>query len=293
MSLLSNLDSTTHFVLRTLLSCTISHCINLQFQILTIIFPHLALRDRKNARLVSRLWFEASNVEKTLKTEKLCLDVANITDIDASIQILENSKRSVLNLTFSGVNFNNTDWSPRFWTKCGPKIRSLELSSCILSDDTLKLVIQHCDHLENLVLEQIQAGEGQPKIRAGTCLEKLIDSKVSRKNLTSFKMYGWQLISNNFLRAIFTIYPNIKDLVYCVHIFDEFFELGDAMDDASLRLTDKCTFALLVKKLIDSQKTLESFGFGNGWIPDEWSLKFWSTISTLKFPKYVCCDVKK
>lgn len=182
-------------------------------------------------------------------------------DLNVVIQTLENSQRKVFNLEFYDTNFNeNILRSHDFWVKCGWRIESLVFSDCILSDSTLKHIIEYCDNLKCLSLENASnRAEGQ-KMCSENCLNDLISLDIRQENLYFLEINinetGW--ISNNFLRTLFTIYPNIKEFSFYCDTVEDDFNTGEVTDEALLRSNEKCTFTSVLKKLIDSQAELDS-----------------------------------
>ena len=169
--------------------------------------------DRKNVRLVSRLWYDCSTCGYVTKREKFVFrtgfSIESIADV-----MLRRPNYSQLNLKFQGVSVKSL---PIYtWQLCGQRIRTLEFYDCRWNDETIKNIIHHCENLTSFVVKTslYEAKHNLGKIlSAPHLLDGLIEKGIRRPKLHTFTMFiGDGYLSKSVFRKILLIYPGIKHI---------------------------------------------------------------------------------
>lgn len=184
-----------------------------EFQILSQIFDLLPLTDRKNVRLVSRLWYGCSTCMNITKREKFVFRTGCSTEDIAKIMM--QLKHSQLNLEFQSLKIS--ELPPYTWESCGQRVQTLEFYKC-LSDDchTISNIISHCKNLTSFVVEAFRNhverdDVGRILLRSPCLLNDLIRKDVRLPKLDTFAIFmNDSFLSESFLRKIVLLCPCIK-----------------------------------------------------------------------------------
>lgn len=188
--------------------CALQHC--LPIEVLMYIFQYLHLSDLKNARLVCRMWYEASQDPKLLYKEVVnfnCHGTA-IGSPGTLIPDLMNSNREFLHFLFKEeeVRWN---W-PGFWYQFAPRLRSLYIFNCDLRES---------DFINILCL-----GESLESVKISGCRELLMSGGLLRDqegiqtlqkvlvNLTELVVSNNSYLSDALLNRLVGIAPNLQSL---------------------------------------------------------------------------------
>lgn len=157
------------------------------FQVWTRIFLFLPFSDRKNANLVCRQWYDASNNIAILQHEKMI--IRNMYSAPEILDMLTSSKRRFMNLDFHDIWFD--DHLSSLWDACGFKIMSINFFNCVLDDENFLKAIETCENLTHLSWYYRNIGTLVPaevKLCSDVVLRSLVEKKIIRKKLLSLRM---------------------------------------------------------------------------------------------------------
>lgn len=181
------------------------------FQLLFKIFKYLPLLDRKNAKLVCKLWYDVCNFEYFLERQKFIC--CGIYPTESILQTLTNSSCAYLNLEFYRVNFCFT--STEYWELLGPKIHALYFVECDMKAEMVKEIIVKCIELKHLTISF-----ERPLLLLQSLLDNVCKQFIKRPKLVSIDMRvinsnGW--FSNAILWNLLSIYINIQKFGFTCH----------------------------------------------------------------------------
>lgn len=177
------------------------------------VFQYLRLADRKNGRLVCRLWHSAACRTAICRTEAIY--VSSLYGLYWIVEILEKSRRQCLQLRFGQRVLNSK--SDLLWQRCGPRIRSLEFLQCDFLPGVLRTIFQRCDRLTEFV-----ARGGRIKRRFDIQIEYSFLLNVPRnERLTKLHLgsAGFRFCSRD-LALIAPSFPRLRSLKMYLRVSD-------------------------------------------------------------------------
>lgn len=230
---------------------------------LSVILKHLPARDRGNARLVSKQFYDASNVVSILETEELICSA-----VDDFQETLMNSQRRLFCLHFMEMELPGCD-TKSFWETCGSKIVSLKLSHCDVSDEVGETILRCCFKLKHISFESTNGG-----FNSHTLLDQLIREKNICANLHSLEiLHRSSLESETFptgriprrmcnytLYKLLAIFPNIRKFSYLMGIYREdqdHFHISD-LSQSELENKHRLTFSSILSIVTSQAGVIET-----------------------------------
>lgn len=180
------------------------------FQILPNIFKFVPLNVRKNIRLTCRSWNEACNHPDITRYEKFVFRRATFDNdnMECMVLCIQNCRVLRKKLEFHRVALSKLP-SSILWKECGTRIESLFLHECAVNDDTIKNIIIYCSNLTSFYLSLWPYSSEDLKFCSEVTLDDLINSKVERRRLHSFKLH-FPGVTTEMFQKIFRIYPCIR-----------------------------------------------------------------------------------
>lgn len=212
-------------------------------EILSSVFFHLLIEDRKSVRLTCRRFYEACNTFDILKTEEFNF-YGNINS-NRAILSLFNVKRKLLNIKINAVRLDSSILP--FFGKHGPHIHSLIFHNCMLTDGLLRDIIECCQNMCSfafiIAVPNRMNHWWDNRLRVMYKLNILADLIALHNNgvvctqVTKFTLIlprpfpldnVWDFSNDKFLH-IFDVFPNIQKLNIQVDVNSDFHQLSTIM----------------------------------------------------------------
>lgn len=216
-------------------------------EILSSVFFHLLIEDRKSVRLTCRRFYEACNTFDILKTEEFNF-YGNINS-NRAILSLFNVKRKLLNIKINAVRLDSSILP--FFGKHGPHIHSLIFHNCMLTDGLLRDIIECCQNMCSfafiIAVPNRMNHWWDNRLRVMYKLNILADLIALHNNgvvctqVTKFTLIlprpfpldnVWDFSNDKFLH-IFDVFPNIQKLNIQVDVNSDFHQLSTIMSDVT------------------------------------------------------------
>ncbi|KAK3919058.1 Dynein regulatory complex subunit 6 [Frankliniella fusca] len=182
----------------------------LPIEVLMYIFQFLHLSDLKSARLVCRLWYEASQDPKLISKEIVnfhCNDDNQETH-QTPVSEIVNSSREFLHFSFKEeeVRWN---W-PGVWQQFAPGLKSLYIFNCDVRERDFISILSLCQSLENL-----RIGGCRELLMSGGLLRDQEEIKLLQNVLVNLKelvISHNSYLSDALLNRLIAIAPNLQSV---------------------------------------------------------------------------------
>lgn len=171
------------------------------------VLSYLSTSDRLAAGLINKTWHEASLAMKFVNQIELVLGRPRVDNLNEVIELLQYSTRPFYHFVFREVELKR---NMPIWDQYGPRMKSLALLCCDLSEKTLVEIFKCCKSLEML-----RVNACRECLMSGRLLEDQNDIKELSETFKN--VYGLDLGYNRFLsdalfnRLVATC-PNLKFL---------------------------------------------------------------------------------